>query len=360
MSQKTIVVGLSGGVDSSVAAYMCKQAGHSVVGLFMNNWEETDDSGVCTAVSDWEDAKAVADRIGIPCYSVNFSKQYYDRVFEYFLSESRAGRTPNPDVLCNREIKFGPFLDEAKKLGADLVATGHYAGVEYVGGAYRLAKSYDTNKDQTYFLNQLRQDQLMYAHFPLFGTDKGEVRGIADKLGLVTAKKKDSTGICFIGERNFRQFLLKYLPAKPGEIVDTQGVVLGEHIGLMYYTLGQRRGLDIGGRAGYDNARWFVVAKDMSSNRLVVSCGEGDELLSDSAECEQFNWIGFCPQKEFRAKAKFRYRQDEQDVTVYLQSGGTVKIVADIPQRALTPGQWAVLYDEKYCLGGGVIIDTSR
>ncbi|MCL2370201.1 MAG: tRNA 2-thiouridine(34) synthase MnmA [Firmicutes bacterium] len=364
-----IIIGLSGGVDSSVAAYLCKEAGYDVVGLFMNNWEESN-GGDCSSANDWEDARAVAAKLDIPCYSVNFAEEYYDRVFKYFLAEYKAGRTPNPDVLCNREIKFGPFLEEAKRLGAELVATGHYAGKSMLSsqcsmlndgqGSYALLKAVDDTKDQTYFLNQLRQDQLKYAHFPLADIKKEEVRRIAEKLGFVTAKKKDSTGICFIGERKFKKFLAEFLPAQPGLIVDTAGKEIGRHDGLMYYTLGQRRGLNIGGRVGYEAARWYVVDKDMKANRLIVSCGEGEELLGQGVICSGFNWIGEQNRRKkedekFNCTCKFRYRQEEQSVCVEILPNGKVKIIANELQRALTPGQYAVLYDSKYCLGGGVI-----
>ena len=366
MNKARIIIGLSGGVDSSVAAYLCKEAGYDVIGLFMNNWEESND-GECNSANDWEDARAVAAKLDIPCYSVNFAEEYFDRVFKYFLAEYKAGRTPNPDVLCNREIKFGPFLEEAKRLGAELVATGHYAGISVIARNnatkqsalekyYKLLKAADNSKDQTYFLNQLRQDQLRYAHFPLANIKKDEVRRIAEKLGFVTAKKKDSTGICFIGERKFKKFLSEFLPAQPGLIVDTAGKEIGQHDGLMYYTLGQRRGLNIGGRVGYEQARWFVVDKDMKENRLVVSCGEGEELLGRGVICGGFNWIGFQnDNKQFNCTCKFRYRQEEQSVSVEVLTDGRVEIIADELQRALTPGQYAVLYDGEYCLGGGVI-----
>ena len=356
MTKRRIIIGLSGGVDSSVAAYLCKEAGYDVVGLFMNNWEENN-GGECNAANDWEDAKAVAAKLDMPCYSVNFAEQYFDRVFKYFLAEYKAGRTPNPDVLCNREIKFGPFLEEAKRLGAELVATGHYAGVSCRKNSesYSLLKAADNSKDQTYFLNQLRQDQLRYAHFPLARIKKDEVRRIAEKLRLVTAKKKDSTGICFIGERKFKKFLSEFLPARPGVIVDTAGKEIGRHDGLMYYTLGQRRGFNIGGRVGYEQARWYVVDKDMEANKLVVSCGEGEELLGRGVICGEFNWITPLSLAVFKCTCKFRYRQEEQAVSVEILSDGKIKIIAEELQRALTPGQYAVLYDGEYCLGGGVI-----
>jgi len=357
MNKKRIIIGLSGGVDSSVAAYLCKKEGYDVVGLFMNNWEESN-GGECNAANDWEDARAVAAKLDIPCYSVNFAEAYFDRVFKYFLAEYKAGRTPNPDVLCNREIKFGPFLEEAKRLGAELVATGHYAGkaIHNDGQSnFALLKAADNTKDQTYFLNQLRQDQLEYAYFPLAKIKKDEVRRIAGKLGLVTAKKKDSTGICFIGERKFKKFLSEFLPAQPGLIVDTAGKEIGRHDGLMYYTLGQRRGLNIGGRAGYGQSRWYVADKDMTENKLVVNCGEGGELLGRGVICGGFNWITSFPAITFNCTCKFRYRQEEQKVNVEILSDNRVKITADESQRALTPGQYAVLYNGEYCLGGGVI-----
>ena len=270
---KRVVVGMSGGVDSSVAALLLKEQGYDVVGLFMRNWEETDENGVCTADDDFEDVKRVSSLLGIPYYSVSFAKEYMERVFSYFLKEYAAGRTPNPDVLCNREVKFGPFKEYAKALGADYVATGHYCGVSHEGGVHRLLKAKDQGKDQTYFLNQLTQAQLAGVLFPLADLDKGEVREIAVRAGLPTAKKKDSTGICFIGERNFRNFLKTYLPANPGKILTLAGEEVGRHEGLMYYTLGQRRGLDLGGRRG-EEGRWFVVKKDLARNILYVSHGD--------------------------------------------------------------------------------------
>ena len=339
-----VVVGISGGVDSSVAAYLLKQQGHEVIGLFMVNWEEVD--GTCTAETDYEDVKRVCNKIGIPYYSVNYAKEYYDRVFKHFLEEYKRGRTPNPDVLCNREIKFGPFLEQARRLGADMIATGHYCKKIEKDGKYYLAKSHDLNKDQSYFLNQLSQSQLQSVLFPLAEIDKPEVRRIAAELELSTATKKDSTGICFIGERNFKNFLKNYLPAMPGDIVDLEGNKVGRHDGLMYYTLGQRRGLNIGGRKGGNGERWFVVKKDLDKNLLIVSQGEEDELFSDGLYASEMNWIPCLPdKKEFDCFAKFRYRQPDQ----------AVKVTAE-PQRAITPGQYAVLYDaDGLCLGGGVI-----
>ncbi len=355
MPKKTVVVGMSGGVDSSVAALLLQKQGYEVVGLFMKNWEETDENGACTAETDFEDVKRVCGLLNMPYYTVNFAKQYMDRVFSYFLEEYRAGRTPNPDVLCNREIKFGPFKEYAKELGADFIATGHYCGISHVGGVHRLLKARDRNKDQTYFLNQLSQEQLEGVLFPLADMDKSEVRAIAEENGLATAKKKDSTGICFIGERNFRKFLQEYLPARRGKILSLDGEVVGEHLGLMYYTLGQRRGLDLGGKKGEDG-RWFVVRKDLANNILYVSHGDETPLFSNGCFVAGMNFIPAPPaEKEFVCKAKFRYRQEEQGVRVTRTGENSLKINFDEPQRAVTEGQYAVLYDETQCLGGGVI-----
>ena len=269
-NNETIVIGMSGGVDSAVSAHLLKQQGKNVVAVFMVNWEEEND-GVCTSEADYEDVKRVCAKIGIPYYTVNYAKEYYDRVFEYFLKEYSEGRTPNPDVLCNREIKFGPFLEFANRIGASKIATGHYAKVKEENGKFYLYKAKDKNKDQSYFLNQLSQRQLGSVIFPLAEIEKTQVRQIAEELDLSNAKKKDSTGVCFIGERNFRNFLKNFLPAKPGLIKTTTGEVVGEHDGLMYYTLGQRRGLNIGGRAGGNGGRWFVLEKDLKNNVLIVS-----------------------------------------------------------------------------------------
>ncbi len=349
-----VVVGISGGVDSSVAAYLLKQQGHDVIGLFMINWEEGDQ---CTAEEDYEDVKRVCTAIGIPYYSVNYAKEYYDRVFKYFLKEYKAGRTPNPDVLCNREIKFGPFLEKAKALGADMIATGHYAKTYVKDGKTYLAKSKDLNKDQTYFLNQLSQAQLSSVIFPLADIEKPQVREIAKKLGLSTAEKKDSTGICFIGERNFKKFLKQYLPAQPGDIKTLDGRVVGRHDGLMYYTIGQRRGLNIGGKADGNGQRWFVLKKDLKENVLYVSQGECDELFSNSLDATDFNWIPEMPkEKEFDCLAKFRYRQSDQKVRVFITGKDTIHVEFASPQRAVTEGQFVVLYlPDGTCLGGGII-----
>lgn len=351
---------MSGGVDSSVAAAILLEEGYEVIGLFMQNWEEEDDNGVCTAVSDYEDVKRVCNKLKIPYYTVNFAKEYWDRVFKYFLEEYEKGRTPNPDVLCNREIKFGPFLDYAKELGADYIATGHYAKVERKDGKTYLKKAVDTNKDQTYFLNQLSQKQLEMVLFPLGDMCKPKVREIAEKYGLVTAEKKDSTGICFIGERRFREFLKSYIPCKKGDIVDKDGKKVGEHEGVMYYTLGQRRGLNIGGTKDGNGDRWFVIDKDIKENKLIVSQGEGEELFSSGLITYKVNWIPEEPkEKSFECFAKFRYRQPDQKVKVTIEKDRVVVDFAE-KQRAVTPGQYVVFYTETDCLGGGVIEEVIK
>jgi tRNA-specific 2-thiouridylase len=356
---KTVVVGMSGGVDSSVAALLLKQQGYNVIGLFMKNWEENDINGVCAAEDDYSDVRRVCSKLEIPYYTVNFSKEYMDRVFSYFLSEYKAGRTPNPDVLCNREIKFGPFKDYAVKLGADYIATGHYCDISHENGIHYLLKAKDQNKDQTYFLNQLSQNQLNNILFPLGKIEKSEVRKIAGEYGLSTAKKKDSTGICFIGERNFRQFLLNYIPAKSGKIMTYDKKVLGEHLGLMYYTIGQRKGLNIGGQKE-EEGRWFVIEKDLINNILYVAHGEEDRLYSKGLVCEKINWIPQMPKnKEFICKAKFRYRQSEQEVQVKITGEGA-EVEFKEKQRAITQGQFAVFYDDTKCLGGGIIEKANK
>ncbi len=353
---KTVVVGMSGGVDSSVAAYLLKKQGYNVIGLFMHNWEDGDENGCCTAETDFEDVKRVCEKIGIPYYSINFAKEYREKVFAEFLEEYSKGRTPNPDVLCNREIKFGPFLEFASRLGADNIATGHYCKVVEENGVYKLLKAKDKNKDQSYFLCQLNQNQLSKVMFPLADLEKPEIRRIAEEEGFVTAKKKDSTGICFIGERKFREFLKNYIPAKPGLIKSAiNGEVVGKHDGLMYYTLGQRRGLNIGGKSGFAPARWFVVEKDLANNTLWVDQGDSEKLYSNALECDKFSWIAGKPMaQEIKCNAKFRYRQPDQGVTVKVNGDG-IYVTFDKPQRAVTPGQFVVLYDGEVCLGGGVI-----
>jgi len=345
-----VVVGMSGGVDSSVTAYLLKQQGHQVIGLFMKNWEETDDSGCCTAERDFADVKRVCEVLDIPYYSINFAKQYMDNVFAQFVEGLKRGITPNPDILCNREIKFGPLLEFADKIGADCLATGHYAKVEQ--GV--LKKAVDDTKDQTYFLCGLSKRQLERVMFPLGELKKTEVRKIARGLGLVTSDKKDSTGICFIGERKFRDFMKTYLGNKSGDIKTLDGVTVGRHEGLMYYTLGQRKGLGIGGFSE-NTDRWFVVRKDLESNTLYVSNGECSELFSGGLCVKNFNWIaGKPPAAKFKCMAKTRYRQPDQGCTAEVNPG-EVRVTFDKPQRAVTPGQWVVLYDGEVCLGGGEI-----
>ncbi|MCW6662065.1 tRNA 2-thiouridine(34) synthase MnmA [Aerococcaceae bacterium NML201209] len=356
--QIRVVVGMSGGVDSSVAAYLLKQQGYDVIGLFMKNWDDTDEHGHCTATQDYEDVAQVAEQIGIPYYSVNFEKEYWERVFEYFLEEYRNGRTPNPDVMCNKEVKFKAFLDYAMQLGADYVAMGHYAQVHRdEQGVVHLLRGADSNKDQTYFLSQLSQAQLQKSLFPLGHLQKKEVRAIAEEAGLATAKKKDSTGVCFIGERNFNEFLANYLPNKPGKMLTLDGEVKGEHAGLMYYTIGQRQGLGIGG-GGATNEPWFVIGKDLQTQTLYVGQGfHHPNLYSEYLEASQ---IHFTTEEEkpqtFKCTAKFRYRQQDIGVTVELDDTHTrAKVIFDEPVRAITPGQAVVFYNGEECLGGGII-----
>ncbi|WP_311941834.1 tRNA 2-thiouridine(34) synthase MnmA [Enterococcus dongliensis] len=356
-SNTRVVVGMSGGVDSSVTALLLKEQGYDVVGIFMKNWDDTDENGVCTATEDYKDVAKVAAQIGIPYYSVNFEKEYWDRVFEYFLAEYRAGRTPNPDVMCNKEIKFKAFLDYAMELGADYVATGHYAQVEKdENGVVHMLRGVDNNKDQTYFLSQLSQEQLAKTLFPLGGMQKPEVRAIAERAGLATAKKKDSTGVCFIGEKNFKQFLSNYLPAKKGKMVTLEGEEKGTHDGLMYYTIGQRQGLGIGG-GGKTNDPWFVVGKDLTTNTLYVGQGFHHEALyATSLDASEIHFTTNEDRlKEFKCTAKFRYRQQDVPVTVRLLEGDRAEVIFDDPVRAITPGQAVVFYDGMECLGGGLI-----
>ncbi|WP_080874270.1 tRNA 2-thiouridine(34) synthase MnmA [Oceanobacillus timonensis] len=348
-----VVVGMSGGVDSSVAALLLKEQGYDVVGIFMKNWDDTDEFGVCTATEDFDDVVRVCNQLDIPYYSVNFEKQYWDKVFTYFLDEYKAGRTPNPDVMCNKEIKFKAFLDHALSLGADYLATGHYAQVARdENGEVQMLRGVDDNKDQTYFLNQLSKDVLEKVKFPLGHLPKPEVRKIAADYGLATATKKDSTGICFIGERNFKSFLSEYLPAQPGKMVTMDGVEKGTHDGLMYYTLGQRQGLGIGGSGD----PWFVVGKNLQANYLYVAQGYHNEYLySDALVATDMNWIQPDKLEEtFTCTAKFRYRQKDAEVTVTVQDDKAYVLFKD-SQRAVTPGQAVVFYQGDVCLGGGTI-----
>lgn len=350
-------MGMSGGVDSAVAALMLKKQGYEVIGVFMKNWEEADEEGVCTATQDWHDVQNICDVIGIPYYAVNFAKQYMDRVFRYFLDEYRRGRTPNPDVLCNREIKFGALLEFARQLGADKLATGHYAALERRGDEYLLKRSADENKDQTYFLYMLGQRALSMAMFPIGGMTKPELRRVAAENGLPVSAKKDSTGVCFIGERNFKRFLMQYLPAQPGDMRTLDGKVVGRHDGLMYYTLGQRRGLGIGGSG--DGRRWFVVGKDLEHNVLWVEQGADSRLLySDAALCEQPCWVADRPPvgrgETLECMVRLRHRQALQPAALTLTDAG-FRLDFASAQRAVTPGQAAVIYRGEYCLGGGTV-----
>ncbi len=352
-----VIVGLSGGVDSSVAAILLQQQGYQVEALFMKNWEEDDTQEYCSAEVDLADAKSVSDSLGITLHAMNFSAEYWDQVFSHFLTEYEAGRTPNPDILCNREIKFKAFLDHAMHLGADFIATGHYARSRKVDGQYQLLKGKDNGKDQSYFLYTLGQKQLAKALFPVGELQKSEVRNIAETHHLVTHDKKDSTGICFIGERNFRDFLSRYLPAKPGEIQTPEGQVIGKHNGLMYYTLGQRQGLGIGGVTGFNDDPWYVADKDMQRNVLIAVQGHDHPLLySRSLSAGQLSWVdGKGPQAPFHCKAKTRYRQPDQACTITRLDKTGCEVVFEEPQLAVTPGQSVVFYDGEVCLGGGVI-----
>ena len=361
MSGRRVIVGLSGGVDSSVAALRLLQQGYDVEGLFMKNWEEDDDADYCAAAEDLADAKAVADRLGIRLHTVNFATEYWDRVFAYFLDEYRAGRTPNPDVLCNREIKFKAFLDHALDLGADYIATGHYAAVRCGANGCELHQAHDRDKDQTYFLYMLGQHALRHALFPLHDIDKGEVRELAAEAGFPNHKKKDSTGICFIGERRFRDFLSRYLPASPGEIQTLEGKVIGRHQGLMYYTIGQRQGLGIGGVANAPDEPWFVTGKDLDNNVLRVTQGhDHPALLRRELEADQLHWVNRAPGSEpIRCEARCRHRQPLQPCTALVRDN-RLHVSFDQPQRALTPGQSVVLYQGTNCLGGGIIDTTDK
>ena len=353
---RRVILGLSGGVDSAVAASLLKDAGAAVEALHMTNWEDED--GYCTAAEDLQDARRICARLDIPLHHVNFASEYRDRVFEYFLAEYRSGRTPNPDVLCNREIKFGVFRDYAKRLGGELLATGHYARTGTDEGAATLLKAADSNKDQTYFLHAVSADALAETVFPLGGLNKAEVRRIAKQQGLAVHDKKDSTGICFIGERPFREFLSTYIPAQPGPILTPAGEELGRHHGLMFYTLGQRQGLGIGGRRDAGDAPWYVVGKDVGENALIVDQGESPLLLSDGLIASEPSWIGRAPKRldtGLRCKAKIRYRQADQDCTVRRGLDDRLMVHFDQPQRAVAPGQFIVFYQGDRCLGGATI-----
>lgn len=356
LAGKRIVLGLSGGVDSAVAAMLLRQDGADVHALHMTNWE--DDDGYCTAAEDLQDARAICEQLDIPLHNVNFSRQYRDQVFAYFLDEYRAGRTPNPDVLCNREIKFGVFRDYARRLGGDLLATGHYARSRIVAGSGALFKGADPGKDQSYFLHAVSGEALAETVFPLGELQKSDVRKIARDAGLAVYDKKDSTGICFIGERPFREFLSTYLPANPGNMRTPDGEEVGTHQGLMYYTLGQRQGLGIGGRTNHSDAPWYVVAKDVEQNTLIVAQGEHEMLFSQSLTGIELSWIGDAPVDidcNYRCTAKVRYRQADQACDIRPLPDNRIAVHFDERQKAVAPGQFVVFYDGEQCLGGAII-----
>lgn len=363
MANTKVIVGMSGGVDSSVSALLLKQQGFKVEGLFMKNWDEDDGTEYCTAKQDLIDAQAVCDKLGITLHTANFAAEYWDNVFEYFLTEYKAGRTPNPDILCNREIKFKVFLQYAEALGARHIATGHYARTQETKGHTCLKKGLDPNKDQSYFLHAVAGQEFAKTLFPIGNIEKPLVRALAEEHGLITHNKKDSTGICFIGERRFKDFLAQYLPAQPGDIVTEKGQVIAQHQGLMYHTIGQRQGLGIGGVAGAPEEPWYVAVKDLANNQLVVVQGKYHPLLmANTLYTEQCHWINPLNaviddvdlEKGFRCHAKTRYRQPDQACTLKQHGTGLV-VVFDEPQRAITPGQYAVFYSQDQCLGGAII-----
>lgn len=359
MSPARVIIGLSGGVDSSVSAWVLQQQGYEVQGLFMKNWEQ-EEIGPCTAAQDWADAQAVCDRLGIILHTANFSTEYWEEVFSHFLKEYQANRTPNPDILCNKVIKFKYFLEYAQQLGADYIATGHYAAKHRIHGQYALGVSTDLHKDQTYFLYTLGQEQLLRTLFPLSQLRKPQVRQLAATLGLVNHAKKDSVGICFIGKRTFKSFLQRYLPAKPGLIQTLEGHTLGHHEGLMYYTLGQRQGLGIGGKRGAASQPWYVIAKEADTNILRVVQGHDHPALYDNTLiCTQLSWIANQPpQFPLACKAKIRYRQTAAPCTLTQLSDHRYQLQFTTPQWAITPGQSVVFYQDGICLGGGIIEES--
>lgn len=355
---KKVICGMSGGVDSSVSAFILQQQGYQVEGLFMKNWEEDDDTDYCTAAADLADAQAVCDKLGIKLHKINFAAEYWDNVFEHFLSEYKAGRTPNPDILCNKEIKFKAFLEyAAEDLGADYIATGHYVRRRGTDDNAQLLRGLDANKDQSYFLYTLNSKQVGQSLFPVGDIEKPIVRAIAEDLGLITAKKKDSTGICFIGERKFKDFLARYLPAQPGNIRTVEGEIIGRHDGLMYHTLGQRKGLGIGGVKGASEEAWYVVEKDLVNNELIVAQGhDHSALLSTGLIAQQLHWVDRQPIREpLRCTVKTRYRQTDVLCIIEPIDDESIKVIFDEPQIAVTPGQSAVFYLDEVCLGGGII-----
>ncbi len=351
-----VIVGMSGGVDSSVAAQRLIEQGYQVEGLFMKNWEQDDDEDYCAAAEDLKDAQQVCEKLNIKCHSVNFSDQYWDRVFKLFLEEYRAGRTPNPDILCNKEIKFKAFLDYAQQLGANYIATGHYVQRGEADGQFLLLKGHDDNKDQSYFLYTLNQKQLAHSLFPIGDIEKPMVRQIAEKSGFITHDKKDSTGICFIGERKFKDFLERFIPAQPGDIKTLDGQIVGRHHGLMYYTLGQRKGLGIGGVKNASEEPWFSVKKDLDNNILLVAQGDDSALFHTHLIASQCCWVnGKLPTLPFNCHAKVRYRQADQQCTIEKLENDEITVSFSDAQRAITPGQSVVFYHGNICLGGGVI-----
>lgn len=354
---KHVIVGMSGGVDSSVSALLLQKQNHAVTGVFMQNWQSDFEDPFCTAQQDLEDARIVCDKLNIPLKTVNFSAEYWDKVFQLFLDEYAAGRTPNPDILCNKEIKFKAFLDYAKQLGADHIATGHYVQSRLHNDSYQLLKGKDPQKDQSYFLYTLQQYQLAHSIFPVGNLDKLQVRKIAEEANLINHNKKDSTGICFIGERKFKSFLSEYLLAQPGNIETTDGKIIGRHDGLMFYTLGQRQGLGIGGQKQFKESAWYVLDKDIQRNVLIIGQEHGHPLLmKNDLFCQQVNWISHAPEQALVCKAKIRYRQEEQSCTIEQQvADGRYYVTFDQPQRAITPGQSIVFYNDDICLGGGII-----
>lgn len=355
-AQQKVIVGMSGGVDSSVSALLLQQQGYQVEGLFMKNWDEDDGTEYCTAKEDLADAQAVSDKLGIHLHTANFAAEYWDNVFQHFLAEYKAGRTPNPDILCNREIKFKAFLDYALALGADFIATGHYVRKQQQGDTAQLVKGVDNNKDQSYFLHAVSGKEIAKTLFPIGALEKPEVRRIAAQHDLVTHNKKDSTGICFIGERRFKDFLQQYLPAQPGDIESIDGSPMGQHNGLMYHTIGQRQGLGIGGVKGGGDQPWYVVDKDLQRNVLIIAQGsQHPRLFKQALFVSHLHWIdGVEPKLPYRCLAKVRYRQQDQACEVHQGEAG-YQVIFDQPQRAITPGQSVVFYNDTLCLGGGII-----
>jgi tRNA-uridine 2-sulfurtransferase len=356
---KKVIVGLSGGVDSSVAALLLQQQGYLVEGLFMKNWEEDDQTGYCHAAQDLQDATQICDKLQIKLHTINFSSEYWNNVFENFLDEYKQGRTPNPDILCNKEVKFKAFLNYAIDLNADYIATGHYAGIRYLEGMYYLTRAFDRNKDQSYFLYTLQQHQLEKTLFPLAHVTKPEIRKLAEQAGFITHNKKDSTGICFIGERKFKDFLQRYLPAMPGNIITEDGTILGKHDGLMYHTIGQRQGLKIGGHASFANQPWYVAKKDLINNQLFVVQDTNNPLLfANGLSATNLSWVNNPPGKDLKLTCKIRYRQEDSNCNIIKLNYNSCQVMFEYPQRAVTPGQSIVFYQDDFCLGGGIIENT--